>query len=714
MLLTALLLWLGAGLGCRVLGAPPAKSDWWAFQPATRPALPTSNLQTGVSNPIDRFIRAKLAESKLGPSAEADPVTLIRRLTYDLTGLPPTPEEVETFVSEFPPAPPPPFSSAMARDREQRGKGEAENSAYERLVDRLLASPRHGERWARHWLDVVHFGETHGYDKDKLRPHAWPYRDYVIRSLNDDKPWSRFVEEQLAGDALFPDEPDGIVALGFIAAGPWDFVGHVELPESKTDGLIARYNDRDDMVMTTFSAFQSLTVHCARCHDHKFDPISQQDYYSLQAVFAGVDRANRSYDTDPAVHRRRRELTAEQRSLERLEREAVQTRLAEITNALAALPAPKLVYAAASDFKPEGSFHPPKGMRTVHLLLRGDVKQPKQLAPPAALAGVPGPDGKFNLATNHTESMRRAALAKWLTDPRNLQTRRSIVNRVWQYHFGRGLVDTPNDFGHMGSVPSHPELLDWLAFWFMENGESLKRLHRLIVTSATYRQASSESVMSRPVISAPAKARSSQTGSLNTGSLITDHWKRATALDADNRLLWRQNRTRLDAECIRDTMLAVSGQLNLTMGGPSDRQFHFKDDHSPVYDYTRFDADTPAGRRRSIYRLTVRSAPDPFMDCLDAADPSQLVARRNTTLTALQALATLNNPFVLKQCEHFAARLKREARDLPAQIERAYRLTLSRPSTAAEKRRLAAHSQKHGLASACRVLFNSTEFMFVD
>ena len=225
-------------------------------------------------NPIDLFIRAKLDREGLAPSPEADRRTLIRRLYFDLTGLPPTPEEVDHFIA----------------DRHAK--------AYENLVDRLLDSPSYGERWARHWLDTVHYADTHGYDKDKTRPFAWPYRDYVIRSFNQDKPYSRFVQEQLAGDVLFPDEPDGIVALGFIAAGPWDFVGHAELPIEKTDGLIARYNDRDDMVMTAMSTFQSLTVHCARCHNHKFDPITQKDYYSLQAVFAGVDRHDRPFDSD--------------------------------------------------------------------------------------------------------------------------------------------------------------------------------------------------------------------------------------------------------------------------------------------------------------------------------------------------------------------------------------------------------------------------------
>src|SRR5256714_5368966 len=265
------------------------KMDWWSLKPLKRPAVPQRShpsadkkdapvveAASGESaNPIDAFILAKLAEKGLAPSPQADRHTLIRRLYFDVTGLPPSMDAIEQFI----------------HDPDAR--------AYEKLVDRLLASPRYGERWARHWLDLVHYGETHGYDKDKPRLNAWPYRDYVIRSFNNDKPYSRFVQEQLAGDVLFPDTADGVIATGFIAAGPWDYVGHVELPESKTDGLIARYNDRDDMVMNTMCTFLSLTVHCARCHDHKFDPISQEEYYSLQAVFAEIDRAHRPFGRGP-------------------------------------------------------------------------------------------------------------------------------------------------------------------------------------------------------------------------------------------------------------------------------------------------------------------------------------------------------------------------------------------------------------------------------
>ncbi len=260
------------------------KADWWSFKPASRPSVPTVGDSKWPRNELDHFILSKLREHKLSPSSEADRRTLIRRVTFNLIGLPPTPEEVTAFLAD------------------------ADAKAYEKVVERLLASPRYGERWARHWLDIVHYGETHGYDKDKPRLNAWPYRDYVIQSFNSDKPYSRFIEEQIAADVLFPDEPQLIPALGFIAAGPWDFVGHAELPITKADGLIARYNDRDDMVMNAMSTFQSLTVHCARCHDHKFDPITQRDYYALQAVFAGVDRADRSFDADAGVAQQRRAL----------------------------------------------------------------------------------------------------------------------------------------------------------------------------------------------------------------------------------------------------------------------------------------------------------------------------------------------------------------------------------------------------------------------
>lgn len=837
------------------------KANYWTFEKPARPMIPSSKQP----NPIDAFLEQKRSQEGLKSSPRADRRTLARRIYFDLTGLPPSPEELSRFLND-----------------------KSEN-AWPNLVDRLLSSPRYGERWARYWLDIVHFGESHGYDKDKPRPNAWPYRDYVIAAANEDMPYSRFVQEQLAGDALFPDEPRAIKATGFIAAGPWDFVGHVELPETKTDGLIARYNDRDDMVMTTMSTFLSLTVHCARCHDHKFDPITQEDYYRLQAVFAGVDRADRPLEVDAATAKKRTALATEKEELERLfariekmkgestpeelkkdrlatlgfhsaiekapgvmkwvqldfpeaveieaiglipafekygshsgpgfgfplrfrvdvsddvgfekfqtirdetkadfahpggapifaranvkakhvritatklwkrtddfifalgeawvisggkniatnakvsaldsieaapswgkknlndaiavatkaeiwekwlEREKTivnfestltpelreeltrgRKRYTEVEKEIKALPPVEYVYAAANDFKPSGSFKPPGKGRTVHLLKRGDVKQPVREVSAGALGCLPELPADLEVNAEN-EGTRRASLAKWLTRTENLLLRRSIVNRVWQFHFGRGLVDSPNDFGHMGSKPTHPELLDWLAYWFMDNGESLKALHKLIVTSEAYQQSSAEN---------PDFAK----------------------IDSDNRFLWRMNRARLDAEELRDAMLMISGQLDLKMGGPSDQQFFFKDDHSPIYDYTRFDVDSPNARRRSIYRFIVRSAPDPFMEALDCPDPSLLTGKRNVTLTALQALATLNNPFVLKQCEHLAARVG-DQNSIEDQIRKAFDLALNRAPSESERSRLADFARQHGLPNACRLIFNMSEFAFVD
>jgi len=361
----------------------------------------------------------------------------------------------------------------------------------------------------------------------------------------------------------------------------------------------------------------------------------------------------------------------------------LECRLIDLETRRAALPKPEVVYAAASQFAAQGSFTAAAQARSIHLLARGDVRSPGELVSPAGVACVRGPEATFAIGEADGESQRRLALARWLVDPRNALLRRSIVNRVWQYHFGQGLVDTPNDFGRMGTPPTHPELLEWLAGWFLDNGHSLKKLHRLLVTSTVYRQASR-------------------------------HDSAQAQIDGGNRYLWRANRQRLDAECVRDAMLAVAGRLDLAMGGPSVQQFLFKDDHSPIYDYARFDPDDRGGRRRSIYRFLVRSVPDPFMECLDCADPSIMTPKRNTTLTSIQALALLNNPLAVRQAEHFAERLASLASDTPGRIEWAYRLALARRPSDGELRALAEYAERHSLASACRVILNSNEFVFID
>ncbi|MCX6598167.1 MAG: DUF1553 domain-containing protein [Acidobacteria bacterium] len=690
-----------------------AEERWWSLRALRKPAIPAAAAGPG-RTAVDAFIADKLKQNNLQPSPEADRRTLIRRLYFDLHGLPPTPEQVAAFIED--PSP----------------------TAYEALVDRLLASPHYGERWARHWLDIVHYGDSHGYDKDKPRPNAWPYRDYVIGALNADKPYARFVREQIAGDVLYPEDARAMEATGFLAAGPWDFVGHQELKEGTTDKNLTRVLDRDDMVTTTVSTFVS-------------------EYYNLQAVFAGVDRADRPYDEDPATNRRRRELLRqkqaaqlklqpyldkvefvsspelveldnriqdagllivhlgepknaaqaaekkqleERRTADRARRQTVVDALVgtetyatiaqlkkdveAVDQLLAQLPAPKLIYSGANFFTRAGAFRPSLQPRPVHLLERGSVTSPGALAVPGALSALPGVAAKFALPDLSDEGARRAALANWIADDANVLTWRSIVNRVWHYHFGTGLVDTPSDFGRMGSLPSHPELLDYLAVWFRDEAHgSLKQLHRLLVTSATYRQASRN-------IDAAAK------------------------IDSDNRLLWRMNRSRLDAEALRDTVLSMAGKLDLTMGGPAVRMFAFKDDHSPIYDYARFDPDAPGAHRRSIYRFIVRSVPDPFMERLDCPDPSIQTPKRTTTLTAIQALAMLNNPFMVRMSEHLASRVEAAGSSTTEQVSAAVRLVLNRPPTASELPLYRTYAEQHGLKNLCRLLLNTNEFLFID
>jgi len=709
----------------KLTAAKVPKLNWWSLRPLRRPAVPAEN-EGRVRTPIDAFLKATLREKGLTPAPEADRLTLARRLFFDLLGLPPTPEELAAFVHDTHP------------------------KAYERLVDRLLQSHHYGERWARHWLDVAHYADTHGYDKDKLRPHAWPYRDYVIRSLNADKPYSQFVMEQIAGDVLWPETHDGITATGFIAAGPWDYIGHAEVPESKIDGRIARNLDRDDMVTSTMNSFCSTTVQCARCHDHKFDPLTQEHYYSLQAVFAALDRADRPYDENPQTARlrnklqqRQAKLATEKKDLDAAIEQAAGQRLTVIDAGLAklqkqtaaagrakpdmdlarlqeertallenvlsielkakmgansaalqatveaiqALPPPGKVYA--------GTIHHGSGAflgtgakggqpRPIHVLHRGNILEPRKLVGPGTIPILAAADWRFDLPELHKEGDRRVALASWLVRRDNPLTWRSIVNRVWQYHFGRGIVDSPNDFGRMGKQPSHPELLDWLAVEFRDGGQSLKMLHKLILTSSVYRQASA-------------------------------HDERNSRLDTENVYLWRMNRRRLAAEEVRDAVLSVSGKLERSMYGPGFQLFVLeRPQHSPHYEYHKHDPDDPASHRRSIYRFIVRSQPDPFMTTLDCADSSQSVAKRDESITALQALSLLNNKFVLRMAEHFADRLKSESNDTAGQVELAFQLATGRRPTTEQQQTLFTYADEFGLDNMCRLLFNLNDFVFVD
>jgi hypothetical protein len=858
--------WLGL-LACASSAETP-----WALRPLQLPAVPEA--AGWGRTPIDAYILARLKTAGIEPALRADNETLLRRVTFDITGLPPTLEAREAFLADGSP------------------------EAFAKVVDRLLASPRYGERWARHWMDIVHYAETHGHDEDAIRENAWPYRDYLIRSFNEDKPYAQFVREQMAGDVLYPEDPWATIATGFLACGPWDESSQMGIQDGTIDKKVAQYLDRDDMLTTTMSTFISTTVHCARCHDHKFDPIPMREYYELQSVFAGIDRVDRPYDDHPEVTQRRRELIALQHQLdagkwpETIEPDAafeawvenargswrllddpvvtttgasshkaladgsflfgeqrpetdtytftgstsytrvtavmievltdasldhlgpgrqdngnlhlseIQIRVGgqalaighakadfsqdgwtiehamdgnpktawgiypkvgtphramfvlaapvelepgstiaidleqlhggghligrpRITVSDAALPSlpsdgfrpelaevlskpvdqrtpedvhqlaiayqreqmareraaldqPRMVYAVASDWEGRGNYKPAKGLRPIHLLARGDIHQPGELMQPGALSCLP--KVPFPLSDTADEGARRAALAHWLADPGNVLTWRSMANRVWTYHFGRGIVTTPNDLGKMGATPSHPGLLDWLACQLRDNGGSLKALHRLICTSEVYAQRTSSDVSSATIP-----------------------------------LRFVQLR-RLDAESLRDALLQMSGKLDLTMGGPSARQFTAtKGVHvTPNLDYLNLDPDDPVNLRRSVYRFVFRTVPDPFMQVLDCPDASQLTPIRDVSITPLQALALMNNPFLIRQCEHLAVRLERASPDLEDQITHLFLLAYCREPRRSETQSLMSYAKQHGLANACRVIINSSEHLFVN
>ncbi|WP_437185232.1 DUF1553 domain-containing protein [Planctomicrobium sp. SH668] len=861
--------------------------DWWSFQPIQRAVVPEVSRNEWAKNPIDRFILAKLEANGLSPSAEADRRTLIRRLTFDLHGIPPTYAQVESFVNDSDP------------------------QAYEKLVDRLLASEHYGERWARHWLDIAHYADTHGFERDQLRPNAWRYRDYVIQSLNADKSYREFLQEQIAGDALRPEAPEAIIASSFLAAGPWDFVGQVETgsPELKR---AARADDLDDMVTQVISTTMGLTINCARCHDHKLDPITQREYYQLWSLFAGVRRGDR--DSDPVSVSKNNTLKAQ---LEATRNEAISTRnrlqgdpilLADIVgggngrgtgkyrqgidpvdgttivadrNFVEVKEANKFVESPLelidgvtvpngtgsgtqisstgirvtnvpatsgmlwdgirngpvtsmhstelggidygkdghsmlsmhansaitfdlqklreSGFSGEMSFHADvgyfgvtpqagasyfiyldgdlkeegvgigrndgiKGVQfeistesrfltlmvtdfnqdishdqiafcnaklvesnresiseevkqqiteierqirdidkalseipqpdrvygivvddtspAIHILRRGNPEDPGDVVSPAGLECLSGLDSDLRIQSD-SDHARRIAMAEWITQTANPLTRRVIVNRLWHHHFGVGIVDTPSDFGFGGGVPTHPELLDWLADEFLHTGWSLKKLHRLICNSATYRQTSNE------------------------------HRPAEVSVDSGNRLLWRMNPRKLDAESIWDSTLFVAGNLNLQQFGPGFRDFDYFEEYAPVYRYIA--PTSPDLQRRSIYRFIVRTTPHELMSTLDCPSPSNMTPVRTVTTTALQSLAMFNNEFVLLQSQVLAERVIQEAEDSSqSQVITLFRLTLGRDPTNEELNDSVEFLQKNRLVQLCRVLLNTNEFLSVD
>jgi hypothetical protein len=882
---------------------------WWSLKPLASPPIPgairplesgtaetgtaeTDNARvdavTPATHPIDAFVSDKLAKAGLDFSPPAEARELIRRVHFDLVGLPPTPEEVEAFV-------------AAPSER-----------AYVELVDRLLQSPRYGERWARHWFDTIHFADSHGYEHDVGRDQAWPYRDYVIEAFNADIPWADFVREQLAVDHFKPDATDRIPALGFLGAGTFDYSTY------STGPVTFDYLDRDDLLTQTMAAFVSTTANCARCHAHKFDPITQEDYYALQAVFAGIVKGEIGYDVDRELGNERERLESllaaarrgdasmlqDAAAREMVERwtasrggvadwkrvdlltflstdgatltadeggmilaggtspEAdnyvlnVQTKLPRVTalrldlfphdslpmkgpgrcqngnlhlsevavsvfnpgdksarpvaiakasadfdqegwgvtraidgdpktawgihpavgqphhavfefaqplelvqgatltvtlrqlhggshligafalsvsdapssqtaalphqveeslatesgvrtdaqriaiashvvrlsaeEGLARLPQKRMVYAAAPSvaIPMGGGKTQPASIPTpkvVHLLQRGDISKPKDEVPPGALSCLSHLPARFDELPKESESARRAALADWIAHPENVLTWRSIVNRVWHYHFGRGLCDTPSDFGRMGGAPSHPELIDWLAVWFRDEAAgSLKRLHRLIVTSRTYRQSS--------------RSRDD-----------------AANADSENRLLWRQNRLRVDADAYRDAVLSVSGRIDWTMGGPAIQHFATSPGAqlTPKLDYNVYDWNKPGSGRRSIYRFVWRGIPDPLMAALDFPDLGLLTPNRSVSVSPLQALALFNNRFVLFHSDAMATDISLKTPEPDRQVIEVIRRCYQRDPVDDEPRQFGVYIERHGLAAFCRLVLNSSEFLFV-
>ncbi|MEQ1859257.1 MAG: PSD1 and planctomycete cytochrome C domain-containing protein [Chthoniobacteraceae bacterium] len=781
------------------------KRDHWSFKPLA---------VTPGSHSIDDFIRAKLHENRLAMSPEADRVTWLRRVTFDLTGLPPTSEEVEAFTG-----------------------------AHESVVNRLLDSPRYGERWAQHWLDVVRYADTHGFEVNTERPNAWPYRDYVIAALNADTPYHRFIREQIAGDALGVD-----AATGFLVTASVLLPGQIGKDEPSK--RLARQDSLDEIVMNIGQTFLGLSVGCARCHDHKFDPILQRDYYAMQAFVAGVEYGDRELRTPKADARRaeaktlRTQLGEIDKQLARFvplaksgaERPPVNARLntdrfapvktkrvrftiRETNNiepcidelevfdtggvnvALARTGATptssgdiivadrhelrhindaqygnsrswmsnekgkgwvEIEFAEAHEIERvvwgrdrDGKFSdrlatsyvievadasgewrvaadsgdrrkfdprdkkPPAfstkglgeheakdadallarkksleaklaaaedGMKAfagtfrapdeIRLLSRGDPEQPKDEVLPAVLSAL----GEVKLPKETAEQQRRVALADWIASAENPLTARVMVNRIWQGHFGTGLVETPSDFGRSGMKPSHPELLDWLANEFVRSGWSVKHMHRLIVLSAAYRQ----STRSDPD---------------------------AAAKDADVRLLWRFPSRRLEAETIRDSMLAVSGKLNLKMHG---RGFDLFDKRGGLSGFKPVESFAGEGLRRMIYAHKVRREREAVFGAFDCPDAGQSTARRRESTTPIQALNLFNSRFTLEQADAFAARVKADAgNDVAQQIRRAWRLALNRDPAASELEDAAPIVREHGLATLCRAIFNSNEFLFL-
>ncbi len=576
----------------------------WAFQPLTKIVPPAIKDSAWPRTDIDRFLLRPLEANNVRPVGDAPARTLIRRVYLDLIGLPPTPDEIE----------------AIERDKSA--------DWYEKLVDRLLARPEYGERWARHWLDVARYTDTAGFEGDRVREHVWRYRDYVIAAFNQDKPFDRFLTEHLAADEIENADPEAKVALTFLRLGPHDnFAANPELH---------RYDRFDDLLATVSQAFLGQTLACARCHDHKFEPYSQRDYYRFLAVFRPL-MVNGETNGVPLV--------LDQANEPKGKKEKAGQPLAYIW------------------------LEKPGKMLPTHILRRGDPKQPTDqvtVGVPDVLSSEPPAEPK----TLPQSSGHRLWLANWMTGPGQALTARVLVNRLWQHHFGRGLVGTPNDFGLMGERSTHPELLDWLAADFIANGWKIKRLQRMMVLSHAYRLASASSAA-------------------------------ASKIDPENRLLWRWQPRRIEAEAFRDAVLSVSGKLDAGRGGPGQEL---------------------TSKRRSIYLLVKRAAPVPELEIMDSPDGNFSTGKRNVSTTPLQALTWMNGKFAQEHADALASRLRKEAgNDTDALVRRAFQLVLCREPHAQELQACVTYLTGQAkaasplqLAAFCMVLLNTNEFAYMN
>jgi hypothetical protein len=719
----ALLLVLAVGTARAELpGEDPIREsdrEHWSFQPLVRPEVPEV-VDTGwCTTPVDRFILHELEQRDLQPMPQADRGTLLRRVTFDLTGLPPTPKERQAFLDDDRPG------------------------AFERLVDRLLASSAYGERWGQHWLDLARFAETDGFEHDHVRPNAWRYRDWVVEAMNADMPYDEFVRLQLAGDELRPDDPAAAIATGFLLCGP-------DMPDIN---LVAerRHNFLNDMTGTVSSVLLGLTMQCASCHDHKYDPLSQADFYRLRAFFDAAEifgereiptaedlAARQQFEIDRA--RRWKSLDADIAALKKQDAEESRDRLLALEEEFKQLkqadPPPMTMGRVVRN--------PRKSPDPSRLWLRGDFRRPGPELEPAFVRIVNLSDasvGDFQHRVREGEapaeprgvSGQRTALAEWLVSGSHPLTARVMVNRLWQHHFGRGLTGTPSDVGIMGDWPTHPELLDWLASEFIEREWSRKAMHRLMVTSSVYQTASRDTGYEIRDAGYGVRDTSDEVPNPDEASNVSSRnpkpetrnphpasrIAKLVAEDPRNELLGRMRRQRLDGEAIRDGMLSAAGLLNREAGGPGVRP-PLPEEVTSTLLKNQWPVTKDAGdwHRRSLYLFVRRNLPYPLLSVFDRPDTNQSCPARNETTIAPQALHLLNSEFALECAQALAARLQHATPgDPPRQIELATLLTLGREPDEAERRaarEFLADGSSQDLVDYCLALFNLNEFLYVD